>query len=51
MTIGIVFWIVFIIALGFYVASVIRAREYDGFGVFMFVLIFILGFATFGGGK
>jgi hypothetical protein len=48
MTIGLLFWILFIVGLVFYGIGVVRTREYEIPGILFWVLIFLLGWAQFG---
>lgn len=48
MTIGLLFWILYIVGVVFYGVGVVRSREYDIPSVLFYVLIFLLGWGTFG---
>lgn len=48
MTLGLLFWILFIVGLVFFGIGVFRTKVYDVPSVLLFVLVFILGWAEFG---
>lgn len=48
LSIGMIFWILFIVGLVFYSVGVFRTREFDAPSLFWWVLIFLLGIGTFG---
>ena len=48
LTVGLLFWILFIVGLIFYGVGVVRSRQYDAAALFWWVLILLLGIGTFG---
>jgi len=48
MTLGLLFWILFIVGLVFYGVGVFRTKTYAVPDILVLVLIFILGWAEFG---
>jgi hypothetical protein len=48
LTVGLLFWILYIVGLIFYGYGVIRSREYEVHGLLFWVLFFLLGWKVFG---
>lgn len=48
MTLGLLFWILYIVGLIFFGVGVYRTKEYGIPNILFWVLIFLLGWATFG---
>jgi hypothetical protein len=49
MTIGFLFWILFAVAVVFYIFSIVQSsRTWDVFSVFLMVQMFLLGLQVFG---
>ena len=49
LTLGLLFWILYIVGLIFFGVDVVRTREYSVPSVLFWVLIALLGAAVFGG--
>jgi hypothetical protein len=49
MTIGLLFWILYIVGLVFYGFGLARSRDFDAPSMFWWVLIALLGVGVFGG--